>query len=192
MTTIHYAGVGSRETPKHILSVMTNIAREFQDYGLVLRSGGADGADTAFAAGCLNKQIFVPWKGFNKHPMLFQIPMDAFKIAEDCHPSWQYLKPPVKNLMARNVMQVLGPALNNYSEFVICWTPDGCITSNGRSKQTGGTGQAISVADKFNIPVINLQRPDHYEKIGHVVNNMPQYFNTLDPHLAEFKQLFKE
>jgi predicted Rossmann fold nucleotide-binding protein DprA/Smf involved in DNA uptake len=43
-----YAGIGSRETPKEVLKSMTNYAKELSATGWVLRSGGADGADTAF------------------------------------------------------------------------------------------------------------------------------------------------
>ena len=46
-----YTGIGSRETPHHILTLMTEIANILDNIGYTLRSGGADGADTAFALG---------------------------------------------------------------------------------------------------------------------------------------------
>ncbi len=188
----YYAGIGSRKTPSYVMTKMSAIARCLQDFNFMLRSGAAAGADTAFTSAVLNKQIFVPWAGFNGFPMAYPIPKQAFAIAEECHASWNYLSKPVRNLMARNAMQVLGPGLDNYSSFVVCWTPDGCTTHAARSKVTGGTGQAISVADKFNIPVINLERDDHWIAMCNVLSNPLLFFNNTDPYLTNFLQLFKE
>lgn len=49
-----YTGIGSRETPPDILELMTKIARFMFKQGFTLRSGGADGADSAFEAGAEN------------------------------------------------------------------------------------------------------------------------------------------
>ena len=51
MTTLIYAGIGSRATPESILADMTTIAGWLARTGWHLASGGADGADTAFAGG---------------------------------------------------------------------------------------------------------------------------------------------
>lgn len=47
-----YAGIGSRKTPKKILEQMRNISSFLAKEGYTLRSGGADGADSAFEDGC--------------------------------------------------------------------------------------------------------------------------------------------
>ena len=60
-------------------------------------------------------------------------------------------------LMARNCYQVLGKDLETPSEFIICWTKDG--------QATGGTGQALRIAKKNNIPVFNLYNPDATEQL---------------------------
>ena len=60
-----YAGIGSRKTPVHILSKMRRVAERLEVRGYTLRSGGADGADTAFEEGCKRKEIFLPQPGFN-------------------------------------------------------------------------------------------------------------------------------
>lgn len=59
--------------------------------------------------------------------------------------------------MARNVQQVLGGDLKDPSNFVICWTPDGCENSVCRTQDTGGTGLAISVASEYGVPVYNIK-----------------------------------
>ena len=39
-----YAGIGSRDTPESILSLIGSIAEVLTNHGLMLRSGGAPGA----------------------------------------------------------------------------------------------------------------------------------------------------
>ena len=46
-----YAGIGSRETPPKVLDLMTRLAQTLARDGWHLHSGGAHGADTAFADG---------------------------------------------------------------------------------------------------------------------------------------------
>ena len=57
--TFYYTGVGGRETPPHVLNLMTRIAQGLAKVGGILRSGGARGADSAFEAGAgAAKDIF--------------------------------------------------------------------------------------------------------------------------------------
>ena len=51
MTQLVYAGIGSRATPGAVLENMTVIATWLARRGWHLNTGGAIGADTAFAAG---------------------------------------------------------------------------------------------------------------------------------------------
>lgn len=145
----YYTGIGSRKTPADILSLMTTYAQKLSPF-YRLRSGGADGADAAFEKGAgQNKDIFLPWKNFNKNPShLHYIPEEAYSIALSVHPYFSECKSGVKKLLARDVLQVLGEDLKTPSEFVLCWTPF--------AQSYGGTALAINVAKKNNIPVFNL------------------------------------
>ena len=62
-----YAGVGARRTPSPVLSSMREMARELAARGWHLRTGGAPGADSAFAGVTPPGQftVFVPWRGYN-------------------------------------------------------------------------------------------------------------------------------
>lgn len=163
-----YAGIGSRETPSAILELMTAIARVLADRGFVLRSGGAQGADSAFAAGAseASSEIFLPWPGFaqlqgrryapgQRGNLLMEGEQTLWRQAEELarrfHPAWDRLSRGARALQTRNSFQVLGPDLVSRSRFVIAWTKDG--------NATGGTGQAIRIALDAGIPVFNLQRP---------------------------------
>lgn len=167
----YYTGIGSRRTPLAVLNIFTSIAKILDDCGFILRSGGADGADTAFDAGATKKEIYLPWKGFMGLKQDVYIPDQAYEIASNNHPIWGRLGRPVRALMARNVQQVLGRNLDKPSEFVICWTPDGAYNDSMRSIYTGGTGLAISVASKYNIPVYNVMNDGLVKKLNDLIIN---------------------
>lgn len=152
--TLYYAGIGSRSTPVVVRNDMTLIATGLEGIGFTLRSGAAEGADSAFEAGVENaKEIFIPWPRFNKHPSLLHSPSsEAIKMAATYHPAWNRCSHGAKLLHARNMHQMLGADLKTAVEFVICYTSDG--------KDSGGTGQALRVARKLEIPVYNLH---HYD-----------------------------
>ena len=146
-----YTGVGSRNTPSDILAVMTTVANKLSRCGYVLRSGGATGADTAFARGSLQSEIYRP-----EHAT-----PESLKLAASVHPAWNRCSEYAKKLHARNCFQVLGRNLDTPSDFLLCWTPDGCTGKHNRSISTGGTATAIVLAEQRKIRVYNLKNPEH-------------------------------
>lgn len=152
---LYYAGIGSRETPDSILKMMTILAQGFAAKGWCLRSGAALGADAAFELGAgANKEIFLPWAGYNNHPSLNnQVSVAALTMASQFHPNWPACKQGAKKLHGRNCQIMLGQNLGAPVSLVICWTKDG--------KATGGTGQALRMThkDEYNINVYNLYYP---------------------------------
>jgi hypothetical protein len=168
---IKYAGVGSRDIDTLTFLEIKLIAKKLAEYGFILRSGGADGTDTAFETGhrmhhSVNMQIFLPWKNFNSNSSGYYPPsIDAYYIAAKHHPRWKWLNEATRKLMARNIHQILGPGLDDPVDLVICWTPDGCESHETRTNTTGGTGQAIAIASKLKIPVYNLKNEDSKYKI---------------------------
>lgn len=152
-----YAGIGSRSTPEKVLSMMTKISERLEARGYTLYSGGAAGADEAFANGCTKKSLFLPWAKFRGVESPYDCPSsEAFRVAAVVHPYWESCKNAAQSLLARNTHQILGPDLRSPVDFVVCWTPDGCETEAQRSPKTGGTGQAIALASRWGIPVYNL------------------------------------
>jgi len=152
-----YTGVGSRKTPLVILQIMRDLAFKLDKSGYVLRSGGADGADSAFASGTDHSAIFRPSHVKPNSP--------PYAIAKAFHPAWERCGDYVRKLHARNAFQVLGYDLVTPSDFLVCWTPDGACTHQERSIKTGGTGTAISIAHANNIKVFNMARPDHADRV---------------------------
>lgn len=153
----YYTGIGSRSTPKEICATMCELARGLVRLGYTVRSGGAGGADTAFSNGAGEySQIFIPWNGFNElHECSWVhagVCSAALDLAAQFHPAWNRCSQGARKLHARNCYQVLGQDLNTPSEFVLCWTPGG--------SGTGGTGQALRIAEAYGIPVFDLGRRD--------------------------------
>lgn len=154
----YYAGIGSRETPENIKFAIERIVNYLNSIDYILRSGGAPGADSFFEEFATQKEIFLPWRGFNNNDSnLFTPTLDAHKMAEKYHPSWFKLSQGAKKLMARNCHQVLGLDLNSPVDFIVCWTRDG--------KASGGTGQALRIAQDLKIPVYNLYFKDTIHQI---------------------------
>ena len=180
-----YAGIGARATPSHIQPLISKVARRLALRGFTLRSGGAAGADQAFEHGCVGfpAEIFLPWKGYqNNASERWNIPPGAMQIASCIHPAWQGLSHSEQKFIAGAGLQILGQKLNKPVDFVVCWTPDGAQSESECSRKTGGTGQAIALADRWQIPIFNLARPD-------ALNGIAKFLGSAHPAAAMTAQI---
>lgn len=117
-----------------------DLAMLLRENKYTLRSGGAKGADQAFAYGAgKDCQIIRPND---------EIPTWAFQTVEKFHPAPDRLSPYTTRCHARNAMIILGENKNKPVDFVLCWTPAG--------KLRGGTSQGIRIAQAYGIDVYNL------------------------------------
>lgn len=169
MTNLIYTGIGSRETPEHILKLLESIGSHLGNLGYTLRSGGAPGADNSFEIGCdkVNgrKEIWIPWNFFEKRKSNFLPGPEHFRLASTLHPVWEKLSNGAKALHARNTGQILGNDLKTPSKFIVCWTKDKADSHLTVSKTTGGTGTAIKLGSLNNIPIFNLAIDGKYEEL---------------------------
>lgn len=157
-----YAGIGSRETPEPVLTLMSRIAYDLAQRNWCLRSGAAQGADKAFEHGCNaaggQKEIYIPWTGFDgrnqREIVLDRLPnvQQAYNLAERMHPAWNRCSQGARKLHTRNIYQVLGRDLESPVKVVICWTKGGL--------GEGGTGQALRLAETLGIEIHDLGKPD--------------------------------
>lgn len=177
----YYAGIGSRLTPKEVMDEMTWIAGRLERKGYVLRSGGAPGADMAFEAGVsdpANKEIYLPWPGFERNKSkLSSQSSEAARIAKKFHPSWDKLSQGTRKMMARNSHQVMGGDMSTPVDFVLCWTPEG--------KPVGGTSQAIRIAKFYKINVINMFDEFWYENLMETIHGGRKQAANKDIELPE-------
>lgn len=154
---IFYAGIGSRETPPNILSIMKDLAYVLATKGRILRSGGAVGADTWFETGC-------DLAGGNKEIYYAQdATPESMEEASDVHPNWGTCNEYVRKLHGRNAMIILGNNLETPVSYVVCWT------SNGLDKC--GTGLGIRLANKYDIPVYNLFHPIILKRVMNIIKH---------------------
>lgn len=137
-----YAGIGSRETPPDVLEYMQSLAKSWAEFGVLLRSGAARGADAAFEKGC--DEVNGPKEIFRSGDAT----LDAMKHAAKFHPNWDACGSYVRELHARNSMIVLGRSLNEPVDMVVCWTP--------KAVKIGGTAQALRIAEHEGIQIVNL------------------------------------
>ena len=116
MAQLVYAGIGSRATPRAVLDSMTVMAAWLARRGWHLHSGGAAGADSAFAAVAPAgaRTLFLPWPGYggNAGPDCRTLGADRYRrclaIAADLHPAWHRCSPAARRLHARNTAILLG------------------------------------------------------------------------------------
>ena len=156
MTQLVYAGIGSRATPSSVLEVMTIMAAWLARRGWHLHSGGAAGADSAFAAGAPaeRRTVFLPWPGYRACRGLDCRTLSADRmrtclaIAAALHPAWHRCSPAARKLHARNAAILLGDDADTPVHAVIAWTSRGLVS--------GGTGMGIRIAHDRGIPVLNL------------------------------------
>ena len=174
MTQFAYAGIGSRETPAHVLEIMATVANELAGRGWTMRSGHAGGADSAFEAGARSAngpmEIFIPWSGFNGgyherdsviNAQVLPNWITANGIAGQLHPAWNKCSSGAKLLHTRNIYQIAGQDLTSPVNCVVCWTTDG--------KASGGTGQAMRFAEYLEIPIFNLYSANALDNLAQFV-----------------------
>src|SRR5215210_2524711 len=111
-----YAGIGSRLTPDADLQRMYDLAdllgRQENDLW-IMRTGGAEGADEAFLQGCNDApgygEVYLPWATFqgwintdlsNKITIWRNPRPEAFDLAENYHPRWEWLRQGARKLHA--------------------------------------------------------------------------------------------
>lgn len=151
-----YAGIGSRETPSDVLEYMKEVAKYMSSLDYCLRSGRAKGADRAFEEGCdsvagkkdiyLAKDAGEPYSNWAWNEILKCFPDDRNPLYFD---SWKLY---TKQLLVRDMYQILGKFTNEPVKFVACWTP----SLNYQDSSSGGTGWAIRCALLYKIPVYNF------------------------------------
>ena len=167
VTTMAYAGIGNRDiegirdpgSGKPLHSVMRWVAGELERLGYVLHSGGAKGSDQAFESGVVSpahKRIFLASDATD----------ETRAIARELHPLKERLSGYALDLFARNTNQVFGTGLDMVVDFVLCYTRDGCDSFLDRTRETGGTGQAIEMATRKGAACFNMKNDGWLDQLN--------------------------
>lgn len=152
---IAIAGIGSRQTPDHVLKEMELIGQWAKTNEVLVYSGHAEGADYAFERGAQEfTRAFLPWKNFNKELPHLGVSIDiggdkSLDVwVDQYHPAPEHLSFGGRKLMRRNVCQILSQSLNDPVKAVVCWTASGGLS--------GGTAFAMRIAASLDIPILNM------------------------------------
>ena len=157
MPILTYAGIGARATPSSVLADMTVIAGWLARNGWHLATGGAEGADSAFAAGAPadRRSLWLPWPGYNGHhgpDCLALSPVRAPRLHGHRRPIAPGVGPLLPDRPQTACAQRRDPARREMRSAGRC----GGLLEPGRRSATGGTGMAIRIAGAHGIPVLNL------------------------------------
>ncbi len=167
----YYTGVGSRETPTYVKTLMTGVARMLEGKGYTLRSGGAKGADYAFEIGTSTPDIYSVSK---KHKPVSGKPsiipdLEKYReLAKKCCLHYNNIHSQyAKDLHTRNICQVIGHHEGIVrSDFLLAYTLNG--------DYVGGTTTAIRCAERFDVPVFNFGTYDCIEKMDERMEKIKQ------------------
>lgn len=176
-----YAGIGSRKISEEQKSIIEKVARTLsQDF--TLYSGNADGADITFQIGAgKNSVAWIPWPKFNFNNYdasllcgrVFAGPTNpgSRESVDKFHPAPHSLSQGARKLMERNYFQVMGDMLHPQVKFVLC-CPVEYYRKNGKLVVSGGTSQAVRIAQHFNIPVICIGESGWEKELETVIDNL--------------------
>lgn len=169
------AGIGRRAAPADALERCQRVGELCRELGLWLRTGHAEGADYAFECGARERSIlYLPAPHFGlksrplKSPHIVSLPGRGFKGTwrrpdsaavqraeqnlKKYHPFSDKLEGFSKLLQVRNDFIIFGAkATVKAVDLVLYWAKP-----NARGQVTGGTGQALRLAQGHGIPCLNL------------------------------------
>ena len=167
MRNKYFTLVGSRHISEKEYLTLFGLAKYFAQHGYILRSGKADGADTAGELGFregtyLKPEIYIPWKNFKGGSVLLgdeivlPMPKETLEYVKKIHPAFDRLSQGALKLHQRNIHQVLGLDLHTPSEILIACA-DFKFDQYNIERVKGGTATAWNLAKEFNIPCINIR-----------------------------------
>lgn len=168
-----YVGCGSTDAPEPILKLMTRLAGVMADKRFILRSAFQQGPDRAFRQGAKGKFFTYLYDEDFAGDSVCGIPPDITQsgasatLARRLNP--QFLMMPVaekRREIAINSI-VLGSSGDDLAKLLITWTADGATKPSEFTEQTGLVAKYLTLADRFGVPVLNLARRAHRDKIRH-------------------------
>lgn len=155
----YYAGVGSRETPPHVLELMENIAKELEKNNFYASTGCASGADSAFRVGCSKPRVYTcrgPEHGID--PSHYDNYWMTEHIIKELLGESRYnnMSSFAKLAHRRNCYQVLGDDLSTPVEFTLLYAKP----NKSGDVVLGGTVTAFKLSKCFDIPIFNFYHKD--------------------------------
>ena len=175
----YYTGVGSRDITQEEYHLLKQIGTRMSELDYWLRSGAADGSDSAFQHGAcydqeIKTEIWIPWPSFQidlqrstPYVDYHSLTEDLFSVARQFYldkkiiPWFDNMTRGPQALHARNYYQVVGfPSENNISKVCIY-----CADESKKGEVAGGTRSAVMVARYYGIPTYNIRIKEQKEEL---------------------------
>jgi hypothetical protein len=172
VSTKTYAGIGSRgeknkdgrrEIPQEIRDRFIKAIKKLNDLDYIARTGDAAGSDGVVRTyGKIgNVEVFTKEDATDL----------TREIAREIHPNPDALSNDGLDLMARNTKQIFGESLDSPVDFVLVYEPSG-YEGAGQRPERGGSNQAIDMAYRKGIPVINLALDNWENKFNDLLQEL--------------------
>lgn len=163
---MRYTGIGNRDITLSTAQTIADVATLLDTEDFVLRTGCARGSDYYFRTSSHNCEVYdvAACQSYENYK-------EAIEIAKMFHPYYKSLDSSSKKLHNRTSYQLLGRYLTEPSDFVLCYTRDGCENGIQTTKATGGSGQALRIACHYNIPVFNIRNNGWLVRLEEFITN---------------------
>lgn len=171
------AVMGSKEHPAEILRLAQEVAeylKSVSGFKIIIRTGGNDGIEKVIADSLGNKEVFLPWKGFNNNrESKYTKPSPGCEdVIRKIILTFDNIKEGAKPIFLRIAHVILGKDLNARAECLITYSPDGAETKEKVNSKTGYASSSILLANAAKIPVFNLHNPDAFERIKDFISSL--------------------
>lgn len=170
-----YVVISNKEVPPNVVESVSRIVKTLEGLGFILRMDGMEGlaAATENIPAPDNRELHLPWKGFDNKESKFTYNSDEAKaLAKLFHPGYDTLKPAVQSFLAKNVRLAMGDRLKSPALFMICWSEDGAENSLQKTIKSGNIGHIIGIMSSLHAPIFNFGKPDAEQRL--------RYFLGLD------------
>lgn len=164
-----YVGCGSSKAPEQILKLMTLLAGALSDRGVYLHTSEQSGPDAAFRRGSRGKfWTFIPDNDSGESVCGITSDLTpggaAVTLARRLNPSFVAMNQQDKRWEIAANSVVLGLE-GGQAKMLITWTPDGAVDAQTITRDTGHVARYLRLAERYGIPVINLARREHRDKV---------------------------
>ena len=151
----YYAGIGDKKLPPQLPQIIQKVAKGMHGDGYCLRNNGMDGAEREFMRGVSDKQLILPWDGFNGLKSQYnEAPEAATQVAYNHVNLFGDMSHSKQKIMLAKIQTILG---------VDCKTPVNIVVCYSFDELYGESAQMISLAKAYQIEIVNLSKMNQYQ-----------------------------
>lgn len=173
-----FAGIGSRKATHDECRVLTDLCEQLVADGGWCYSGNAVGSDIACQRGAgKSSTAWLPSTRYNCHnydverqcgdSVVAGTGRKGQFVAAKLFKGWSSRTPEIQTYLTRDVYQVLGDLNHPPVNFVLC-----CASPITEDTVRGGTNYAATVANYYDIPVVNIRVPGWLDRLESITRSL--------------------